>query len=396
MGAWDSVGVMRTEWTEVVDRARAGDIDAQGSLLTQFAPLVRATASRLVAPDEVDDVVQETFAVALVQLANLRTVEAFPAWLRLIVRKQAHRHRRARIQSDHLGAIHSVEHSDDPAVTAAKNDIASLVRIALGTASDVDRRLLELRYLAGWSNSELATQLGISTGAVRKRLHDARKRLRPELEHLNPKDTPMNHLDRHLGGHRLRRCRSLRCTHRIPVRSRPSRDRAGTPAATAAILYSEPDDAHRSVHAGSRLAAGLAAAGRDVVLLIDGATLDHLDPSVLQTHAGMAEGGSVTLVALRPVARGDDPPAPLGLDTTLVFSIEQFALGIFPAIDPAVSTSALPGPGVAAALRDQLERAAKVRSWFHQDLFVAADFTGREGTWVEPDAADEELRALIR
>jgi F-type H+-transporting ATPase subunit beta len=80
------------------------------------------------------------------------------------------------------------------ALLRAEQDL--VVRRALQAAPDPDRRLLVLRYAGDWTDGELADLLGVTPGAVRKRLHDARRRLRPALQHLIPpipEETPVDH-----------------------------------------------------------------------------------------------------------------------------------------------------------------------------------------------------------
>jgi RNA polymerase sigma-70 factor, ECF subfamily len=180
----------RPDWIALVEAARAGDGAAQGVLLGRFERLARATARRLVDPGSVDDVVQESFTAALQALPSLRTAEAFPSWLRLIVRKQASLARRRPSEVALDGVVEPHMPDADPADLVVRDEVASVVRLALASARDQDRRLLELRHLAGWSNDELADLLGVTSGAVRKRLHDARRRLRPLVEHSNPRSDP--------------------------------------------------------------------------------------------------------------------------------------------------------------------------------------------------------------
>lgn len=178
------------DWTALVESARHGDTDARGLLLARFEPLVRATAHRLVPADRIDDVVQETYAAALQTLGGLRTAEAFPSWLRLIVRKQASRLRAGPTEHALDAVVEPRAPDADPVDYVTRGEVATVVRLALASARDQDRRLLELRYLAGWTNEELSDLLGIGPGAVRKRLHDARRRLRPISSTSNPRSTP--------------------------------------------------------------------------------------------------------------------------------------------------------------------------------------------------------------
>jgi len=450
--------VLEPEWIDRVDRARAGDAAARDELLRQFEPLVRATASRLIDPDRADDVVQESFAVALERLPSLRTSAAFPSWMRLIVRKQASLRRRRQAAS-------SLDAVDPPATSGSEPDavvqeraVADVVRHALGELRTDDRRLLELRYLAGWSNADLANLLAVSNGALRKRLHDARRRLRPHLEHLNQEITMTDYTtyldqihDASLqvpAAPPLRRPDTGRATTGLkvidtmaPVRrggtiemvgpagtgqlvvalellyrlGRTPKDIAcvavgatgaaigsqrdlghvttepGIPGRNAAILTKDPSEGPQALTAGATLAAGLAQAGLDVVLVVDEPTIRSVDPKTLANAAGIAEEGAVTVIAVRTVDPGTQLPPQLGFDTTLVFSIEQFALRIFPAIDPTECVSRFAISDTAERAKRHLRRAATARSWFNQPLFVAEDFTGTAGEWIEPIDAEQEL-----
>jgi F0F1-type ATP synthase beta subunit len=352
----------------------------------------------------------------------------------------------------------------DPADHAERSEVAALVRLALATAPDHDRHLLELRYLAGWTNDDLADLLAISSGAFRNRLHDARRRLRPQLEHLNTKEQPMTDYRTYLGevhdagvdvpeapglhaptaeptvtglkvidtmapvrrggtiemvgpagtGHVVVVLELLyrlgRSEHDVAcigvgragtaIGSQPDlahiATESGTPGPTAAILATNPADTARAFKAGSRMAAGLAAQGLDVLVAVDRPSLAQLDRTALSASAGLAAEGSVTVVALNAHDRAAELPAAIGLDTTLVFSLEHLALRMFPAIDGARSTSTLAVSDTACAVKQRLAEAAKLRAWFNQPLYVAQDFTGEDGTWHEPDATEAELAALTR
>jgi len=171
---------------------------------------------------------------------------------------------------------------------------------------------------------------------------------------------------------------------------------SGIPGPNAAILTRDAAETAHAFEGGSRLAAGLAAQGLDVILAVDRPSLEHLDPTTLTASAGLATEGSVTVVALNTVDRGADTPVPMGMDTTLVFSFEHLTLGIFPAIDGARSTSFLEVSDSARAAKQRLTNAASLRAWFNQPLYVAQDYTGEDGTWIEPDTVETELAAFTR
>ena len=446
------------DWIALVDGARAGDAAAREALLRRFEPLVRGTASLLSDRGGIDDVVQASFAAALAGLPLLRTSAAFPSWLRLIVRKQASLQRRRTPTVPMTPLEGPAPASWEPESVVQERAVADAVHLALGELRVDDRRLLELRYLAGWSNAELAHLLDISDGAVRKRLHDARHRLRPFLEHLN-EETTMTDYARYLNqihdasldlppAPPLRRpgpdptTTGLKVIDTIaPVRrggtielvgpagtgqlvvavellyrlGRTTNDvvciavgaadaalgsqrdlghlttEPGIPGPAAVILTKTASEATQAVTTGARLAAGVAHAGSDTVLIVDEPTVQAVATTTLIDAAGVTEEGAVTVVAVRALEQAAPLPAHLGFDTTLVFSVEQFALRIFPAIDPTQSTSRFAVSVAGERARQHLRHAAALRQWFNQPLFIAGDYTGTPGNWIEPATAEQEL-----
>lgn len=172
----------RTSTTELVRalQERPHDSDAAAGLADRARTLGLPIARSLIEAETVDDVVQDAVIEMLSQLPALRDAVAFPAWFARIVRKHADRHRRRRRPHEELDAMIADTRADvEESVLASES--AALVRAALLHASDRDRMLLDLKYVAEWSDAQLSDLLGISAGAVRKRLFDARRRARSVL-----------------------------------------------------------------------------------------------------------------------------------------------------------------------------------------------------------------------
>ena len=177
MGSADLIDLARS--------ARKGDEASRHALMVAARPLMVRWAGRLVDdPAVAEDVAQDALIEVHRTIADLREPEAIAGWLHLAVRKHADRHRRRR----QPGRLLDVDLQAEVAVGSGPADLAELaedravVRRALALVKDTDRLLLVLRYYGGWSESELAVLLGIRGGAVRKRLYDARRRLRGELD----------------------------------------------------------------------------------------------------------------------------------------------------------------------------------------------------------------------
>ena len=141
-------------------------------LWQDHAPSVVRYARRHVLPDEVEDVVAETFVVAWRRLDEVPSF-GLP-WLLGVARHVSANVRRSRRRQEALsGRIAS--DLDDEAVWP-ETDGDDPVTAALHRLSDADRELLTLIAWDGLSHEEAAEALGCSRSALKVRLHRARSR----------------------------------------------------------------------------------------------------------------------------------------------------------------------------------------------------------------------------
>jgi len=168
---------------EALVAARGGDTGSRERLVELTRPQALAWARGLVSdPATAEDVAQEALLEVWTSLESLREPAAYLAWVKLLVRKHADRHRRRLHPVLALDLLVDVRDAGPgPAEQTIDNDRDQLVRRMLALAPDSDRRLLDLRYVEGWSDADLAELLEITPGAVRKRLFDARRRLKPAM-----------------------------------------------------------------------------------------------------------------------------------------------------------------------------------------------------------------------
>ena len=166
----------------LVERARAGDVDAFTELVRRHQSLAVGSAlSVLRDPDRARDVVQESFVAAWRGLARLADPKAFPAWLHGIVRRQALHALRAR----HLGPLAEAEHlagdtlPADQHVEAAQRRMLALA--ALAELPDGLREPAVLRYVHDCTQAQIAAFLDLPVTTVNNRLHTARVRLKRRM-----------------------------------------------------------------------------------------------------------------------------------------------------------------------------------------------------------------------
>lgn len=158
----------------LVERAKRGDRDAFGELYRAcYAPLFRVARFHLGAAAE--DVVAETFLRAWAGIERYRDTGApFIAWLHGIARHVVADElaRRRRVEPRAEPPEHSRELSVDEQLTLAQ---------AMDRLPKEQRQVLELKFLVGLTNSEVAAALGKTTGAVNTKQWRALEALRQTL-----------------------------------------------------------------------------------------------------------------------------------------------------------------------------------------------------------------------
>lgn len=133
-----------------------------------------------------DDVVQETFIRAQANLDALREPEKVTAWLFRIAHNLCIDHLRAR-QSSPIDPSADPDAAGASEAASAQQDIerkqmSDCVRAMIDRLPESHRAVILLFDIEGLSHEEIANVLGIEPGAVKVRLHRARKKLRDVLE----------------------------------------------------------------------------------------------------------------------------------------------------------------------------------------------------------------------
>jgi RNA polymerase sigma factor (sigma-70 family) len=136
-------------------------------------------------PDEVTDLIQETFVRALEGLPSLREKDRFRPWLLTIARHTVIDHGRA---STRRGSVpEAVVEEEVPVKGAGPDEVAELrdlARLLSGCVASLsvrDATVVGLVTELDFSNADVASALGISAGAAKVVVHRARRRLRDAL-----------------------------------------------------------------------------------------------------------------------------------------------------------------------------------------------------------------------
>jgi RNA polymerase sigma-70 factor, ECF subfamily len=164
---------------ELLDRLRRGDPQAFEELVEETHRRVFTLAYRLVGDrHEAEDVAQDAYLKVYRSIRGFRGDASFDTWLYRIVSNTAITHLRRRGRFGDL-AKEADEIVQLPESGAAVDPVdRDEVHRALAALPVAQRSVLMLKDVYGFSCAEIGEQMGLSEGAVKVRLHRARKRLK--------------------------------------------------------------------------------------------------------------------------------------------------------------------------------------------------------------------------
>lgn len=167
--------------TDLIDRARRGDLKALDEVVRRWSPRVRRFASRLCPATEVLDAVQESMLVLSSRIGTLRSSEALISWSFQIVKRHCIKVM-ARVTRETALARNLGPLTDVPDHLPADREplLAELARV-VAQLPPRDREILVLRDLEELSSAEAAVRLGLTEAAMKSRLHRARSLLRRRM-----------------------------------------------------------------------------------------------------------------------------------------------------------------------------------------------------------------------
>jgi len=174
---------MTTSLLDLLERCRQGDASSFAVIVGRFRNWAHDLAWSILRDEHLaEDVVQEAFLKAYSRLEELRDLEAFPGWLRQILRSEAcgiARTRRRRLLENRTPWMPD---QPDPSERVEREELCRRVHRALKSLSPINRQTAELFYLSEHDCGQIAEMLHVPQGTVRRRLHDVRQKLRTMLE----------------------------------------------------------------------------------------------------------------------------------------------------------------------------------------------------------------------
>ena len=184
---WGAVTTEGKSAADLIERIASRDRQAFSDLYDRFSPLVYSLGLRMLkVREDADDLVQEVFIQLWRQAANYNQDRGSPeAWIVNITRTRA---------IDKLRANRRIEKNLVPAEDPARSESAANVesaaaeseaRLTMNTAlaalPEPQRRVLELAYFDGLTQTEIAARLAGPLGTVKTRVRSGIQKLREIL-----------------------------------------------------------------------------------------------------------------------------------------------------------------------------------------------------------------------
>lgn len=174
---------MKTADVDLVERCRAGDVDAFAALYREQSPRIFALARRMGGtPEEGEDLLQEIFLQAYRKLDSFKGDSSIGTWLyRLALNHCLDYVRGRRARMDKVTETLDSETAIEP---AARRD-TPIARIDLERAidrlPDGCREAFVLHDVEGFDHKEVGRLLGVAEGTSKSQVFKARMKLRAML-----------------------------------------------------------------------------------------------------------------------------------------------------------------------------------------------------------------------
>lgn len=177
----------------LVQRLRARDEAAFEQLHARFhASMLRVAGNFVRSSAEAEEVVQDTWIAVLAGIDRFQGRSSFKTWLFRILINRARTRARRESRSTPFSALAPDDAPADslfdvastiasPEQTVLNNELRAVLERAVATLPRLQRLVVSLRDIEGWSAEEVCGALKISGGHQRVLLHRARMQVREKL-----------------------------------------------------------------------------------------------------------------------------------------------------------------------------------------------------------------------
>ena len=184
-----TVGTERCNEIDLIQQTLAGNTPAFDQLVKMHRTRIFALVlSYIKNSADAEDLTQRIFIRAYERLTTLRELDCFLPWLQQIAHNTCKDWLRRRSES--VASLEAVKSSDFSETAPSAEDIVlkaeveNIVRKAIDSLKETDRKLMEAHYIEGASYDELRDESGLSYAAIANRLKRAKREVRRRVRRL--------------------------------------------------------------------------------------------------------------------------------------------------------------------------------------------------------------------
>ena len=170
----------KVEELKLISRCVLGDDRrAFGTLVEAYQPRLRRFFMNLTLGDEYlsDDLAQETFIKAYIELRSFRGMSRFSTWLFRIGYNEFYSHKRSQHPTS------SIENApESPSMPIDSSEISMDVKTAMAQLNETERTVVTLFYINDMPIKQIAAITGINQSTLRSHLHRAKEKMAKTLK----------------------------------------------------------------------------------------------------------------------------------------------------------------------------------------------------------------------
>lgn len=172
------------ELTDLVVLAQSGDKDALNELITLFSPELHSVVMKRVRQaQDCEEVVQDVFFCVMRKIHQLEDPAKFSGWIHKMANNLAInkvlRRPKEKVTADPFTLDKSYE--KDPVSGITQKDESELLHRAMGELKEQDKDLLHVYYFERVRLKDVAHEMSLPEGTIKRRIHTARERLKNEI-----------------------------------------------------------------------------------------------------------------------------------------------------------------------------------------------------------------------
>ena len=172
-----------THDARLVAEALSGGPEAFAQIIHHYKSIVFGVAvARVRDFHDAEDIAQTVFIEAFERLDSLKDPNRLGAWLRSITIHRCINHLQRRPPEVAVEDINDLQQSHTTPQTELENrELRDQVMAAIGRLSKVQRETVTLFYISDYSQHEIAAIQEVPIGTIKRRLYDARNKLKTEM-----------------------------------------------------------------------------------------------------------------------------------------------------------------------------------------------------------------------